>query len=188
VVTWEGSCSVNNYLPTQDFIRSIMSRTTPVVIDARACTEVLFSSSAALQLKLKTDVAIFAKNFRVENVAMSSGDGGPHKLWLVVPDASTGVGPTCASGQAVDVNSYVTVATNISAMIYTPCDITNSTNSWTGQMYARSVHFNSASGLRASPIGLPGVNLAAGSTATAPGNTPAKISKLISYRELLRAS
>jgi len=184
IVDWQGSCSINNDPPSQVFIRSIMDRTTPVVIDARACDKVLFSSSAALQLKLKTNVAIISKNFGVEKVAMTSSDGNPHKLWLVVPDTSTGAGPTCASGQAVNINSTVTVANPISAMIYTPCDITNSTNSWTGQMYARSVHFNSASGLKSSPIGLPGANLTSGSTVVGPSASPATISTLVSYREL----
>ncbi|KQQ94000.1 hypothetical protein ASF62_07485 [Leifsonia sp. Leaf325] len=183
IQTWIGSCTVDNTAANKAFLNTMMTSVSPVVIDARACPKVLISSSAAYTFTLKTDIAIVAKGFGLENATIRSDSSTPRQMRFFVPDVTPNGIPTC-SGPTFDINSGVRVQTPAAALIYTPCQVKNSTNKWRGQFYAGSVAFDSASGLTASPIGMPGYDFTTGApSAPGPGGTLGNLGDRISLRD-----
>ncbi|WP_165063393.1 hypothetical protein [Marisediminicola senii] len=172
VVTWPDNrdyCNIDNRTKSLSHVTAIPGYTTPTVIDARACNSLTFSNSAALTLQLGADVAFVAKAFNIENFTAKSTTSAPRELRFIVPDTTANGTNTCSGGD-VDINSGVRIESSVSALIYTPCEISNSTVNWRGQFFAGKVSFNSNSGLTYAPLGLPGVDLGGAATGgTAPG-------------------
>jgi Tfp pilus assembly protein PilX len=89
-------------------------------------------------LKLKNDLVIYATGgFAAANqVNVTSADGLPHKLYMIVP-----YGITCGSGSApfgnITADNKFAVADNIDLMMYTPCNIDiDNHNDHFGQVFA----------------------------------------------------
>ena len=195
-VVWTGSCTIDNNPVNQVLINQIMNSTTPVVVNAMGCNELLFSSSAALQLKTRADVAFFAKSFGLENLTIDSATTAAHKMWFIVPGVKPIGAIVCASVSGeIDINSAVKVKANIAAMLFTPNCIQNSSTEWRGQLYAGSVNFGQNISIEYVPIGLPGVNLETGTSVTTPGTpgtpgtpatpgTPGGLGPQVSLRDL----
>lgn len=195
-IVWTGSCTIDNNPNNQVLINQIMASTTPVVVNAMHCAKLLFSSSAALQLKVRADVAFFAKSFGLENLTIDSAISAQHRVWFIVPGLKPTLPIVCASvsGQ-IDVNSGVKVKANIAAMLFTPNCIQNSSTEWRGQLYAGTTNFGQNISIEYVPIGLPGVNLETGTTITTPvipgtpgtpevPGTPGGIGPFVSMRDL----
>jgi hypothetical protein len=177
-------------------IKQIMNSTTPVVVNAMGCSELLFSSSAALQLSTRADVAFFAKSFGLENLTIDSATTAQHKMWFIVPGIKPLLPIVCLSVNGeIDINSGVKVKANIAAMLFTPNCIQNSSTEWRGQLYAGTTNFGQDISIEYVPIGLPGVNLETGTTVTTPGTpgtpgtpatpgTPGGLGPQVSLRDL----
>jgi hypothetical protein len=89
-------------------------------------------------LALKNDLVIYASGgFSAANqVNVTSADGLPHRLYLIVP-----YGVTCGSGSApfgnITADNKFSVAQNIDLMMYTPCNIDiDNNNDHFGQVFA----------------------------------------------------
>ena len=184
-VPWNSDwCSVDNTdaAAVTSYLNGLSSRT---VLNATSCSsgKLHFSSSANLRLKLKTDVAFIAPaNMGIENVEVGSVDGAPHQIAFITPDASSS-SPAAPSptGCAVNINSGVKIVPPIAALIYTPCTIDNSANTWTGQLYAGKTNMSSSVKLAFVPVIVPGLNL--GGAVTAPS---ANIANVLNNRVSLR--
>ncbi|MFP7835066.1 hypothetical protein [Marisediminicola sp. LYQ134] len=185
VVTWPNNsdhCTIDNRTKNMAHATALSSYTKPTVIDARNCSKLTLSSSAALTLQLKTDVTFVSRAFNIENFTARSSDGVHRELRFVVPDTAVNGIPTCVSG-GVDINSYVRIEAPVAALIYTPCEIKNSTVNWRGQLFGGNVQFNSNSGLVYTPIGLPGVDLG-GAVPGAPSPSVSVLGELYSMRDV----
>jgi len=89
-------------------------------------------------LKLKNDLVIYATGgFAATNqVNVTSADGLPHKLYMIVP-----YGITCGTGTStygdITADNKFAVADNVDLMMYTPCDIDiDNHNDHFGQVFA----------------------------------------------------
>jgi cytoskeletal protein CcmA (bactofilin family) len=191
-VMWTGSCTIDNNPVNQTLIKQIMASTTPIVVNATGCSRLLFSSSAALQLKLNANVAFISKSFGLENMTIDSASTAEHQAWFIVP--SSAAPPLIAicldlNGR-IDINSGVKVTARIAAMIYTPNCVENTATEWRGQFYAGSVNFGQNISIEYVPMGLPGVNLDTSTTTTVPPGggtwteTPGGMGTLTSMRDL----
>ncbi len=142
------------------------------VFDARSgCSTTTFQ---ALTIKLRADMVIYTSSATLTNgVNVVSGDGAPHKIWIISPD------PDLTPNGVADCNKTVagykpgtiktaagsSIVSPITVFMYTPCSIeTNNTTDLSGQLYGGSVTVQNAMTLRYVPIGIPGV--------TFPSNTP----------------
>ncbi len=176
VVIPASQCTIDNNTNNQVWINQVMASTTPVVVNAMACAELLFSSSANLQLKTRADVAFFARSFGLENLTIDSATSAAHKMWFIVPGLKPLVPIICLSVNGeIDINSGVKVKANIAAMLFTPNCIQNSATAWRGQLYSGATNFGQNVSIEYVPIGLPGVNLETGTVQVTPGTpgTPA---------------
>lgn len=157
-------CNVDNTsaAAVTSYLNGLTQKT---VINVSGCAsgKLNFSSSAALRLNLKTDVAFIApSSLGIENVEVATGDGQPHQISFLTPDMTTSVPPLPSPSPTtckVDINSSVKIVPPIAALIYTPCTIENSTNTWTGQFYSGKTNLNSAVSFAFVPVTVPGLNL-----------------------------
>lgn len=196
VVIPSNQCTIDNNPNNQVWINQVMASTTPVVVNAMACSELLFSSSAALQLKTRADVAFFSKSFGLENLTIDSATSAQHKMWFIVPGVKPLLPIVCLSVNGeIDINSGVKVKAGISAMLFTPNCIQNSSTEWRGQLYAGTTNFGQNISIEYVPIGLPGVNLETATTVVTPGTpgtpgtpatpgTPGGLGPQVSLRDL----
>lgn len=186
IVPWEGPCSVDNNPTTQVFIAKVAAFTTPTVVDARACDNVLFSNSAALRLVLHANVAFVGRAFQVENTTIRAATGLALKTWLIV-DGSSGILPNAslcvaASIGTVELNSTVSIGGGVTGLIYTPGCIHNA-NPVTiiGQEYAGHISQGQSVSIDYQTVGLPGTSL--DGTVVVAG-TPATLGSRTSLREI----
>jgi hypothetical protein len=136
------------------------------VIDGRACPASAFASVSISSQP--NDLAIFVPN--TVNVALGGIKitGGTGKLWIIQPDEVADNQPTCPPGGGLTMSGANIAFPNI--MIYTPCTYQESGLSiaftFTGQIYAGQVALGGVIRVQNYvPIGLPGVDLTAGTTA-----------------------
>jgi hypothetical protein len=146
---------------------TVQNSTNPIILDTRVCGAV--TDLRNYNLSLKSDTVILTNGFNLSSNDIESSDSTNKRLWLITPDSSTNSTPNCPTGSSATISSHVTVGSNVGAMIYTPCSITNSGDVWRGQMYASSVGSSSSLTLNYLPIGLPTVNLSTGQFLSPPG-------------------
>jgi len=178
-----GQCSVTNATMTQTtnalyaFWQKVLNTTIPTVIDTRTskCGQILISSSANLDWKLKTNITMIGYGFQLEAVKINSIDTTQRQFNLIVPDGqptvagkhcnpNTGSNVLPADKVAGPINLItspgVRLGATVSGMVYTPCNVTvNNSTLWRGQIYAGSMSFSASDGLVYLPIGIPGINL-----------------------------
>jgi cytoskeletal protein CcmA (bactofilin family) len=161
------ACSGPGFTTT---INTALASMSPHVVDASNCS-LDFSTLSSTQT-MNSDLVIVAKSFNFSNNNfVTSSSGPPRKLWFIIPDRGTlnNHVPDCPIGGGFTMGNHVSIGSNIAAMIYSPCPITNSANSWTGQIYSSSTKTSNAFTLNYVPIGIPGVNFGDGNNA---GETP----------------
>ena len=137
----------------------------PTVYDTRFCSTTKFEGNTTI--KLNADMVIYANDFYATgNFQVLSGDGQPHKFWVIVPDPDTtpnGVAEckTVGSNKAGNIkfDSGALAIAPITFFGYTPCTLeTNNTTTFYGQLYGGSVILRNAMTMRYVPIGIPGVS------------------------------
>jgi hypothetical protein len=190
VVTWPGTsdaCRIDNRTVTFPAVTALSAYTTPTVIDARACTTfgLDFSLSGALNLNLKTDIAFIAPKIDIGKLTASSNNATQRKLWFIVPDTTANVLPTpTAANCGVDIKNDTRISNTVSALVYTPCKISNSAAVWSGQMYGGTVSFDTNITLTFEPVGLPNVDLDGGVVAAPTPGSPGGLGSRVSIRDI----
>ncbi|MCC2314817.1 hypothetical protein [Cellulomonas xiejunii] len=155
----------------------LVGPTVATVFDTRFCPTTTFQGG--LNIKLRADMVIFANNFYATgNFTITSADGDPHQVWIIVPDPDVTPNGVAECNKTVGPNRSGDIkfdsGTNITAPItffgYTPCTIdTNNTMSLYGQLYGKDVKLRNALKVRYVPIGIPGVDLASTSPVSSSG-------------------
>lgn len=171
--TISGSCSVTTL---RNAVNSFGAG--PGVVDARGCTNGIVIDGSD-KVTISGDVAIIANKF-----SLTAGGGfaaaGDKRLWLINPDDVENIAPTCAPGASITIQGDFDFSPGIATMIYTPCAITIASGIDTirGQVYAGSATIAGGAQIGFVPVGLPGVDLTAG-TVTGPagggGPTPPEL-------------
>lgn len=155
-------------------LRQAVNSTTPTIIDARNCSSL--NMYYGLNPKLKSDLVIVTNNkFTGGNNTWSSADGQPKRLWFINPDGvKDGVPGTLVpcTTERYNFNSGFTIGAGVTATVYTPCRIENSSTTWVGQMYANQVVMHGNITFNYTPNGLPGVNLDTGEYSSGGGIIP----------------
>jgi hypothetical protein len=155
--------------------------TAPGIVDARGCTNGI--TLPGNRLTLRNDLAIFANKF---SLTSSSGfdSAVAARLWLITPDTNlTNHSPDCPPSSTFSMSGNVSIDTHISTMIYSPCQVSISNAiDLRGQIYAGSVSLPNAVSLGYVPVGLPGVDMTAGTNANPAGPVGPRL--LTSYRNV----
>ena len=145
--------------------------------DLRACDNGFDANGGTVTLELYADTAFFAPKFAVSNgLVIKSGDGDPHKVWLIVPEGGTpdnGIAEdSCRSntpeagmqycpGNIQFSSNAINIQEPISSYMYTPRELQFNNSSVTrGQMYGGSINVGQGNGeFQYVGIGVPGVDL-----------------------------
>lgn len=169
VFTYTGPCTIDNRTRTHAQVRAFSNYTTPTVIDMRGCSTVTFSSSANLNINMRTDLTfIMPRTVFLEDFTAASNTNVDRALRFITPDTVADGVPTNTGCGRFDLNNQNELEAPIAVMVYTPCPVTNSNQlTWRGQYYARNVSFSNNSELTYVPIGIPGFDL--GNGAGGPG-------------------
>jgi len=164
VRTWTGPCTIDNRTRTDAQVTALSTYTTPQVIDMRGCANVVFSSSANLNISMRTDLTfITPRNVNLENFTVASFGNLDRSLRFISPDTVADGRPTTTGCGRFDINNRNDMVAPVSIMIYTPCTVQNSNQlNWRGQYYAGRVTFSNNSELTYVPIGIPGFDLGNG--------------------------
>lgn len=157
---FDGNCTAAHWHDNNRMV----SPKDPTIVDARDCSTLTFNGSD-VDLKLRSDLVIFAKNFYSTNgLSVESDDGQPHRLWIIVPwtNGSDSCHDSDASQQGrgikFDAGGTDLDDPNVSLFLYSPGNIylTNHT-SFTGQVYGCKVREDSNVHITYKAIGVPGV-------------------------------
>ncbi len=185
VVVWPSTqCQINNYNVTQAWVTALNSYTTPTLIDATACSGFDFSQSGALNLSLRTDIAFVSNKFDIGKLTANSNNTTQRKLWFIVPDKTVNGVPDCVGDGKIDIKNLTNIGTTVSALAYTPCVISNSAATWSGQMYAKTVNFDTTITLTFKPVGLPNVDFDSGVVTTTTTSSTSGLGNRVSIRDL----
>ena len=173
VVNYTGPCTIDNRTASDSRVVAFSNYTTPTVIDMRSCGTVIFSSSAKLDLTMRTDLTfIVPTNVNLENFSVFSQGNLDRALRFITPDTVANGAPTTTGCGRFDINNRNVVQDSIAILIYSPCTIQNSNQlTWRGQYYGGRVTFSNNSELTYVPIGIPGFDL--GNGAGGPGGAGA---------------
>lgn len=170
VATISGNCNDGNaFTKVQNAVNTLAGG--PGILDARGCTTD-FKPSQYQTLKIKGDLAIFAYKFDLGNSFKIDADD-THNLWLITPDEVADGQPTCPAGGKMTLSGTFQNTAKTAGLIYTPCKaIVGNSNKWYGQIFAGQTSVNGAANMYFTPVGLPGYDLATGSSsATQPLST-----------------
>ena len=149
---------------------NIAGKTAPYLYDAfsKASGTCLNNGvTGSLNVALSTDVAIVANKITLANLNVTSADGLPHNVWLIVPDGPNGgpSGPDCSAPRGgITVSANVGISSDISVFAYTPCQMRMPPQSvWRGQIYSGTLFEDThPSQIVYNTIGIPGYDLTNG--------------------------
>lgn len=192
VRTYTGPCTIDNRTRTNAQVLAFSTYTTPTVIDMRGCSAAVFSSSANLNINMKTDLTfIMPKNVNLEDFSAASSTSVDRALRFITPDTVADGVPTPTGCGRFDINNQNDLEAPIAVIVYSPCSVFNSNQlTWRGQYYAGAVSFANNSQLTYVPIGIPGFDL--GNGAGGPGGagavggtpTPGTPGALLEYTDI----
>lgn len=148
-------------------LTAVANSATAIILDTRICGTV--TNLQGRNITLKSDTVIVANGLNMGSQNLQSTDATTKRLWLVIPDSIADSAPNCGASSTTTIGNGVSVSAQVNALIYSPCAINNAGDVWRGQMYSSSVSNTASFTLSYVPVGLPGVNLSTGLTATLPG-------------------
>ena len=124
------------------------------VFDLRSCTNVTPNNN--ITFEFYADTAFFVKNYNsTGTVIFKSGDGRPHKVWIISPVAGGGYTP----GNIVS-SPEMSVQAPLETFWYTPNNLElKSASSIRGQVYGGKVTMSSPVSFEYTDVGVPGVSL-----------------------------
>jgi hypothetical protein len=150
---------------------TIAGKTAPYLIDGitkASATCLTNGITGTLTAALSTDVALVANKFSFTSMNLTSADGLPHNVWLLVPDGPNGSaanGPDCTAPKGgISVQTSLSISSDITVFAYTPCNLrVPPTAIWRGQIITGSLSEEmSPSQLIYNTIGIPGYDLQMG--------------------------
>lgn len=158
--TWSGysagtvtSCDSNGNL-----VAKVNQATTPTYF---VCSSPLNLWSAPT-FAPKTDIAIFNPGGSISaKLTVNSGDGQKHQFSLITFDPNPNdKRPSCSGGaQALGLTSGIEISAPVTALIYTPCQLSLGGGNVRGAIVANTVSVWSSPTLTTLPINVPGINL-----------------------------
>jgi len=163
---YEKPCSPLTWMSTTPISLPVTQTATNTIYN---CTEWAWgadSGGAKITLKLYADIVIYAKSFTAPNgVLVISGDSEPHNLYLIVPNAVSGL-PSYTPGDIFFTDNALQVNEPIAIFVYTPGSLQFPNSSTTrGQMYGGTVDVRAGGGkFSYFPIPLPNGYLSTAST------------------------
>jgi len=125
---------------------------TPTLYNLQGCSGGFYTNQG-FEFALNADTVFFVKNFQSQGtLRFFSGDGQPHKLWVIAPySTSTG---------SITMQIPITINPPIESFWYAPGEVTVQTaSSLIGQVYGGDVTINTASDFVYTNVGVPGVDL-----------------------------
>lgn len=140
--------------------------TSPVVIDARACSTLSSNNGSNPTIELKSNVVLLAKKFDLSGAKFKAAAGvaGKPKLWVMTEDPTPGDSkPTCPSGYGDLLVNGTQADLTIKAMAYTPCRINVAggaygvQDKWNGTFYGGGWNYGGGLTFTADPIAVPGM-------------------------------
>lgn len=140
---------------------------TPVVVNALGCAGGVYVGGSS-KIAMGADLSIIANTFTM------TGSGGftstsARRLWMITPDSVADGQPTCPSGSSFSIDGGFTVQSQISLMMYTPCQVVLASGlNLYGQVFAGQAGISGGATLHYATIGLPGYDLWTGHTSTSP--------------------
>lgn len=186
VVVWPNDtahCTIDNNWATRAWDVALTTYTTPTVIDATACADLDFSQSANLNLSLKTNLVFVSNSIDIGKLTANSDSATQRSLWFIVPDKTPDHLPSCVPDGTIDIKNLTNIGSTVSAMAYSPCTISNSAATWSGQMYGGTVNFDTSITLTYRPVGLPNLDLDTGAAA-APATPASGLGARVSIRDV----
>lgn len=151
----------------QNALNSAQASTNPIIVDTRACGN--NTDLRGIPLSLHSDLVIITNSFTMSANNIQSADSTEKRFWVIIPDALLDQLPTCLNNATPSIGQNVVIGPLVGAMAYSPCEVSNSGDSWRGQIYASSIATSSNFVLNYLPIGLPTVNLSTGQFLAPPG-------------------
>lgn len=147
---------------------ALQSYTSPLIVDARACSTLSSNSGTKPTLSIKTNIVLLAKKFDLSGLTIkaASGVAGKPKVWFMTEDVTPGDNaPTCGSGYGdLGINGTIADLT-VKAMAYTPCKINIAgkaygiEDKWNGSFYGGGWNYGGGLTFTADPIGVPGMGI-----------------------------
>lgn len=144
----------------------LLGPTVATVFDTRHCAQTKLANG--INIKLRADMVIFANDFYATgDFKVTSADGQPHNMWIIVPDPDTTPNGVAECGKTVGANKSGNIkfdsgslsVSPITFFGYTPCILeTNNTMTFYGQLYGGQVELRNQMTMRYVPIGIPGVS------------------------------
>jgi hypothetical protein len=144
------------------FNNLMVSPTQPTVLNALDDCDTLTFNGSDVDLKLQSDLVIFANDFYSTNgLSVESADGQPHRLWIIIPWKNANEDDCSDSGSGnikFDAGGTDLDDSNVSLFLYSPGKIylTNQMH-FHGQVYGCQVQEDSSVHITYVPIGVPGV-------------------------------
>ncbi|MBX6371503.1 MAG: hypothetical protein IRZ02_04520 [Acidothermus sp.] len=140
---------------------------TPTIFNAYTdgCSSTGISTQGnSTTIVVNADTAIFASSFTLSKVNIQSGDGKPHKLWIIVPWVNNTNADCTQSGvgsQSINTNSGLTIDPLLTTLMYTPGGYSGNNNvTMSGQLYACTLGIaRNTLNLTYVPLGVPGAKV-----------------------------
>jgi len=173
-----------------DVAAKINAATGPTIVNALAgsgCNGGAVNLSG-LDLKLKSDIALFANSYELKSQKITSitpSVASAERFWMITPDAVFGNKlPDCPTGaQKSAIDNQVDTDASVDILIYTPCGLSSTGSSLWGQMYTNDVKFDNSFVLNFVPVGLPGWDLGTGQQTSTPF-VPGHLDSIFSSRNI----
>lgn len=185
-----GFCDAStNTVGVKNYLEGLTANT---VIDARGCPALLLNN-AGLNIRLRADIAFIAPGLvKLENgLRVSSADGAKHHFLILTPDANPTANrrpdkpAVCTDDiKGSTLSPSVTIEPEISALVYTPCTITNTHAGWRGQFYGGRVDVDSSVSLVFDTPSVPGLDLSGGGGGGGAGAVAAIMAQRTYLRDL----
>ncbi len=127
-----GTC---NTAPANIISQAGQTGAAPVVLDATACSSLVFSGSSLNVLR--DTVLLYNSGLTMSGVSIANSSGAAHQLLLVQSNTSTNplsLGPNCAGRSGPTMSGVGVTPTNLKVLFYTPCGVVGSGTSFPGQI------------------------------------------------------
>ncbi|WP_167138261.1 polymer-forming cytoskeletal protein [Diaminobutyricimonas sp. TR449] len=183
-IPWVGDCSVGSSHAFWEGLPVASTLYPNLIVDARACGENgLKITSSSKPIAINGNVAFFAYSYDLDSATVTSATPDLRYLWFNVPDEIHDAQPSCKyPGTITRMNTEFDTASNIAAMVYTPCKIKVDRDNWRGHIYGGTIEFKEQAQMTYVQVGLPGYDLKTGTPLPPP--QPPVLGSLVSMREL----
>jgi cytoskeletal protein CcmA (bactofilin family)/Tfp pilus assembly protein PilX len=147
----------SSWCSNRNWASNLSEFTADTVVDATACQYGLTQHPASMvTVAIKAKVAVISTEVDLQNVTFNQASGASANLWFIVPSDRKAVknysGVTEGNG-----NIYLNSSNlNVPTMLYTPRNISYTSSTFTGSMYANDIQpYGTPGGITAAPMKFP---------------------------------